>query len=485
MAVVAKRRRRGRGGPAATSLPLAASLGVVGWDRLDAVLLAALATESPLLLVGAHGTAKTLVAERVAGALGLEFRHYNASLLSYDDLVGIPVPDETGEALRFVGTPATVWGAEFVLLDEISRCRPDLQNKLFPLVHERKVAGVPLPRLRHRWAAMNPPAADSGDLLDGPGYLGAEPLDAALTDRFPFVVRVPGWDDLDAEERHSLVRGNAAGAPFDLATLVSECRRRVEQFETGDRERAADYAVTVVEQLHAAGVMLSPRRAATIARNVVSVHAARVVLDTSDGQLLETSDCELEESAAVAVAASLPQVAEAEAPSHVVVRGSHRQAWELSGLRQDDGWRVVLEQPDPVKRVALADRHGIDDAGIAKLVTQALGHAAEARRPGLAAAIYLRFHTARDLTAAAWEPVLTLARGVLEPQVVERCLRVGSELDGWKTLLAKSGSVHPLEGRLALSGYPDRWDVRGAEAAVHAFRKDLRALGVRLEDVCN
>src|SRR2546430_2360060 len=84
-----------------------------------AVLLAALALEAPVLLVGPHGTAKSLVVERVAGALGLPFRHYNASLLNYDDLVGIPLPDEDGTGLRFVSTGGAIWGAGFAFFDEI------------------------------------------------------------------------------------------------------------------------------------------------------------------------------------------------------------------------------------------------------------------------------------------------------------------------------------------------------------------------------
>lgn len=112
-----------------------ARLGIVGWAPLEPVVLAALATESPVLLVGEHGTAKSLLVERLAGALGLVFRHYNASLVSYDDLVGIPLPDDHGPGLRFVGTQGAIWGAGFVFLDEISRCRPELQNKLFPLIH--------------------------------------------------------------------------------------------------------------------------------------------------------------------------------------------------------------------------------------------------------------------------------------------------------------------------------------------------------------
>lgn len=473
MAVV--RRSRSRWKTRVAGLPLTASLGVVGWERLDAVVLAALATESPLLLVGEHGTAKTLVAERVAAALGLEFRHYNASLLSYDDLVGIPLPDESGRALRFVGTPASVWEAEFVLLDEISRCRPDLQNKLFPLVHERRVAGVPLPSLRHRWAAMNPPAADGGDLLDGPGYLGAEPLDTALADRFPFVVRVPGWDELGAGARRSLVLGRVSAPPVELPDRVEECRRLLDGLAGRDTLRIADYAIAAVDQLRAAGLALSPRRAAILARNVVAVHAAHLALGAADR--------ELEESAEVALNASLPQSAEAGTPSVVTVRGSHRQAWELSGLAQDDAWRQVLEQPDPVQRVHLADRLGIDDAGLAKLVTQALGSVPERRRPGLATALFLRFHASRGLTAAAWESVAALARDVLSPRVLEQQLRVGPELDGWRELLASTEDAHPFEQRLALAGYPERWDVAGARAALRAFRGDLRTLGVRLEEL--
>ena len=76
-------------------------LGIIGSDRIDAVLLAALATEAPLLLIGAHGTAKSLLLNRVAAALDLKFRHYNASLLNYDDLVGYPLPDADG-TLKFV-----------------------------------------------------------------------------------------------------------------------------------------------------------------------------------------------------------------------------------------------------------------------------------------------------------------------------------------------------------------------------------------------
>ncbi len=136
------------------------ALGLQGFKELAPVLLAALATEEPLLLIGPHGTAKTLLLTRVAAALGLTTRHYNASLLNFDDLVGFPLPGKNG-CLEYVKTPAAIWGAGAVIFDEISRCRPDIQNKLFPIIHERKVQGLLLDGLRYRWAAMNPPSTDA------------------------------------------------------------------------------------------------------------------------------------------------------------------------------------------------------------------------------------------------------------------------------------------------------------------------------------
>ena len=67
---------------------LTPKLGIHGLKNLDAVILAALAANATVLLIGPHGSAKTLLAQRVAETLGCAFRHYNTSLLNYDDLVG-------------------------------------------------------------------------------------------------------------------------------------------------------------------------------------------------------------------------------------------------------------------------------------------------------------------------------------------------------------------------------------------------------------
>ena len=95
-------------------------LGLYGLATIEPIILAALTTEEPLLLIGPHGTGKSLLLTRIAEALGLDFRHYNASLLNFDDLVGFPLPGKDG-SLEYVRTPAAIWGAGAVIFDEISR----------------------------------------------------------------------------------------------------------------------------------------------------------------------------------------------------------------------------------------------------------------------------------------------------------------------------------------------------------------------------
>ncbi|MBP3407151.1 MAG: MoxR family ATPase [Kiritimatiellae bacterium] len=261
-------------------------LGLYGWKRSEAVLLAALLSEEPLLLVGAHGCAKSFVLERLAEALGMEFRSYNASLINYDDLVGVPLPDATRTKLEYLSSPESIWDAEVVFMDEISRTRPELQNKLFPIIYEKRVQGRPLSRLVYRWAAMNPPPTD--DELDEGGalYLGSEPLDAALADRFPYIMSVPDWDDLTSAEQKKVLADQFAGRhefPVAIRELVAEARKRYEELVPELTPRLTPYIVTLVPKLHAAKYDVSTRRATMLLRCAIAVHAAREVLAMHSG----------------------------------------------------------------------------------------------------------------------------------------------------------------------------------------------------------
>ncbi|MFM7061952.1 MAG: AAA family ATPase [Actinomycetes bacterium] len=403
---------------------LTTELGLQGWQDLDAVLLASLALEAPLLLVGAHGTAKSLVTERVAGALGTKLRHYNASLLNYDDLVGIPVPSDDGRSLEYLGTAGAVWDAEFLFLDEVNRCRPDLQNKLFPLVHERRLAGEELPRLRHRWAAINPPGE-----ADGQTYLGVEELDAALADRFWFVVPVPGWSQLGREDRVRLVRDGAAPpavtGPDDdapgLPELVSAAAAAAETVEGLHGEALANYVVTLLDQLAQTDVHLSPRRARILLKAVCSVHGARLVSGDEAASL--------ESSAELALLHALPQRA-AVVPLQVAkVVAAHKQAWELAVVDEGGVLRQLLDEPDLVRRVQLGVELGVDDDLLGRLALRAVvGQRTSAGSDGLAF-VLTRAFADRPLNPASWGPIVESARRILTPSASSPGVPQGLQLD--------------------------------------------------------
>lgn len=334
--------------PAGRSTGLLASLGLHGLAHLDAPVLAALASETPMLLIGPHGSAKSALLERLATALRLEHRHYNASLISFDDLVGFPVPD--GDGLRYLRTPATLWGAQSVFLDEISRCRPEVQNKLFSIVHEKRVQGIALDSLRYRWAAMNPPGVlDSADEQDV--YAGSLPLDPALADRFGFVLPLPSLDDLSPEARRLVIRSGLGAVridtdALDVPALVVGCRHHAEIATTLHGDWITAYTAALVVPLRQAGLAVSGRRAAMLAANIATIHGARQALG-DDGAAAD--------SALVALRHSLPQRAQGKSVDAGIVTSIHRQAVDAATQSQGDATLArILDEAHPVKRVGLA-----------------------------------------------------------------------------------------------------------------------------------
>ena len=288
-------------------------LGIVGCDPVEPVILAALVQQDPLLLVGRHGTGKSFLLSRLSSALGLEHRHYNASLLSFDDLVGYPLPDASG-ALRYVQTPASIWGADAVVFDEISRCRPEVQNKLFSIIHERKVQGIALEKLRFRWSAMNPPPQDeaAGD------YTGSEPLDRALADRFAFVTEFPEWTAFTAEQQEALILTEDTAPPESvcarLQSIISRARSSLATLRQSLAPALAGYVRMVCTLLHQGQVEVTPRRAVMLFRNIVGVHAVR---------LQTCSNTDLEDSVVIALAHSLCQRAYGESVPALKLMAAH------------------------------------------------------------------------------------------------------------------------------------------------------------------
>jgi MoxR-like ATPase len=316
------------------------NLGVYGYEDIEPIVLAALVTEDPLLLIGKAGTGKTYLLNSLSEALGLEHRHYNASLINFDDLVGFPYPNNDCSEIRYLETPATVWQAESVLIDEISRCKPEHQNRLFSLVHERRIQGLPMPALRYRWAAMNPCNLDQGET---DFYEGSQALDQALADRFAFVVQVPDWDELSDQDRLRISDPRSEGMLSDDGGALQE---RIEQAQHLFRQLLSqlspglqDYAVAVASLLGASGIRLSPRRVRQLTRNLLAITAL------NEGQFDDASF-------RLTLQASIPHPAWGQAPDEATIHSAHRTAWDTAFSQGREKWlNTFLLEPFLPKRI--------------------------------------------------------------------------------------------------------------------------------------
>ena len=454
--------------PTARPAPLGqfARLGLFGLRPIEVPLLAALLTEQPLLLIGPHGTAKSLLLTRVAAALGLESRHYNASLLNFDDLVGFPVPG-SDRSLEYLRTPAAIWGAGAVIFDEISRCRPDVQNKLFPIIHERKVQGLPIDGLRYRWAAMNPPSGQDDDDI---GYAGSEPLDRALADRFAFVLQIPAWTQFTRDEQLAVIQAEdqpiGASERAHLEQTLVRARALLDQLKPEYSAPTAEYVHTLLPLLTKAGVELSPRRANLLFGTVLAVHACSLAL---------APDAGFAESALLALQSGLPQRAEGIAIPEVKVLAAHREAIRAVALRPDDPVRVILATADPLERIRLAIRAArLPKGEFSQMVADALAQLAPGAREAAVVHLFESGAVGR-LNAAVASQIGETYRDIAAPVEFSETIHASnSRYRAWGKLKDLLAGLDPREPRAhlqanAIAALFSRKQLQTPEEAERAF----------------
>ena len=387
-------------------------LGLFGWSHLEPVILAALASESPMLLIGKHGSAKSFILERLAESLGLDFRCYNASLINYDDLVGIPVPINNNTSLSYISNPNSIWDAEVVFIDELNRTKPELQNKLFPIIYDKRVQGTNLTKLKYRWAAMNPPSKDDDD-EDELSYIGAMPLDPALADRFPFIIEVPTWEDLnDADKKNMLFDNHFGKHEFpvyihELIKKTKDCYKSL--LETG-KESISKYIIILMELLKNSFGYFSARRATMLGDSLIYLFAASKVLN--EHFKLETS---FHNVAYLHIQNSLPNIAN-EVIDKALLMNICQQALKLADLNESIEKDILLIS-DPIERlkVLIKNKKVVEIGIVNDTITTSLSEIPDNKiRRAMALFIYLSFRTNRNIHAAVMETLANEIRPVLE-----------------------------------------------------------------------
>ncbi len=247
---------------------------VVGADGTVDVLLAAAVLGGHVLLEGAPGTAKTLVANAYARSLDLGFRRIQFT----PDMLP---SDVTGTATLRGGELAFRPGPVFthvLLADEINRTPPKTQAALLEAMQEGQVSAdgerhqLPVPFLVV--ATQNPIELE-----------GTYPLPEAQLDRFLFKVDVGYPSAAEESAMLRLPRAGIAATPLSRVVAVASADElaaaRLEVDGTHTTDEVLDYVVAVVRatrELPAVELGASPRAAV----HLLGAARARARLDGRD-----------------------------------------------------------------------------------------------------------------------------------------------------------------------------------------------------------
>lgn len=388
-------------------------LGLFGWKQLEPVLLAALSTKMPLLLVGKHGCAKSFVLERLAESLNLSYRFYNASLINYDDLVGIPIPSKDNKSLEYISNNSSIWDAEVVFIDEINRTKPELQNKLFPIIYDKRIQGQDLTKLQYRWAAMNPSSNEEDDEIE---YYGAMPLDPALADRFPFIVLVPDWNDLSEEDTRNMLIDQFKGKhsfPINIDLLIKETEEVYKQLINKFQEQSIRYIQELVNLINNTYGYISIRRATMLQATLLAIHAARIILNNHSDIKQEIS---FEDSCYIAINYTLPNNASkpiSKEKLHAIVKN----AYAISKLDDSPEKRMLQTHDNEDKFIYMVkNQNDINPIMLSENILSTLSSFEEKKRRAIGLLGYLSFRRNSEILATTIETLINESKQCFEPK---------------------------------------------------------------------
>ena len=280
---------------------------------------------------------------------------------------------------------------------------------------------------------MNPPALDGEETE----YAGSEPLDSALADRFAFVIEVPDWQVFTPELQEALIL-NADGplqaeAGTALQSLLASARVYAAAIRDAFGPRLAAYARLACAVLHQAGITLSARRGGMLLRNIVGVHAVRQA--ASPG-------AELSDSALLALSHSLPQLATGQPCDRLKLLAAHKEAWKAAAVEDDGPMRLLICEPDPLRRALLGLRAGtLRKADFSTVISDALASLAPGASHALAVELFESGGCAR-LVAAVAEQCAELYAVVATPQDVHESLSSSSmRYRTWQRVVARVAAL--------------------------------------------
>lgn len=175
--------------------------GLIGWDKNEPVIAAAIAADCSIMFAGAPGTGKTVGAGAIKRALFGDEGLYAAipcPEVSRDSLTGpVDIPAMQKGQLDYLNSDQALWNKRVVLLDEPNRAPQYVQHLLLEFVRTRRLAGRDT-AAELVISAMNPPDLDPTTVY----------LSAPLAQRYVYCW-APGPE-------HFLQADSAGGPPDDF-----------------------------------------------------------------------------------------------------------------------------------------------------------------------------------------------------------------------------------------------------------------------------
>ena len=249
------------------------NIGVLGFDPLEKVILAALVTEEPILIIGRPGTDKANLLVYISQALGLSFKKVNAAMTSKLEITGMPVVKDNDDKITFISAPYSVWKKQALVFDLLNEAKPICMSVISSILFEKQINGYPMETLQYRWATMENTDLFNSDMTAFKRrniYLEEE-----LVENFAFIIEAPTWDNFSVEEK---LEGFISGFTHpvkelnnELIAFISKLKPLYEEQLLFPKPKLAAYACLVTSLLNEGGVYVSVQRSLQLLRNLVAL----------------------------------------------------------------------------------------------------------------------------------------------------------------------------------------------------------------------
>ena len=249
------------------------NIGVLGFDPLEKVILAALVTEEPILIIGRPGTDKANLLVYISQALGLSCKKVNAAMTSKLEITGMPVVKDNDDKITFISAPYSVWKKQALVFDLLNEAKPICMSVISSILFEKQINGYPMETLQYRWATMENTDLFNSDMTAFKRrniYLEEE-----LVENFAFIIEAPTWDNFSVEEK---LEGFISGFTHpvkelnnELIAFISKLKPLYEEQLLFPKPKLAAYACLVTSLLNEGGVYVSVQRSLQLLRNLVAL----------------------------------------------------------------------------------------------------------------------------------------------------------------------------------------------------------------------